>query len=97
MHQRHLPLPMALNEQQNIVFLNRAFIETFGYELLDIPTLEHWWKAAYPNEGYRKEVMMQWFENLEFARTHKTPFSAVEIVIRCKNGDAKTALVFSHF
>ena len=34
------PVPMALNDDaQNIVFLNQAFIQTFGYLPEDIPTL----------------------------------------------------------
>ena len=51
------PVPYALNDDhQNIILLNKAFIETFGYSHEDIPTLSDWWPKAYPDLEYRSWV-----------------------------------------
>lgn len=49
------PVPkMLLNAQGEVMYLNRAFTRAFGYELDDIPTLEIWWRKAYPNVQERR-------------------------------------------
>jgi len=51
------PVPFCLNDTLgNITFLNKAFKQTFGYTVEDIPTLEDWWPNAYPDPVYREWV-----------------------------------------
>ena len=60
------PLPYAINDNYgNITFVSIKFIETFGYNLQDIPTLEQWWLRAYPNEAYRKIVVSELEKELQ--------------------------------
>ena len=81
------PVPYAINdEQQNITYLNPAFIKTFGYDLDDIPTLSDWWPRAYPDPEYRQWVAKVWAEQLQEARRLHEPFQAMELCIRCKDG-----------
>ena len=88
------PVPMAINdEQQNITFLNPAFVQTFGYTLEDIPTLAHWWPQAYPDTVYRQEVADAWQVGLEIARRRGTTFPPQEATIRCKDLTNKTVLI----
>ncbi|MCF7821155.1 MAG: PAS domain-containing protein, partial [Mariprofundaceae bacterium] len=88
------PVPYALNdEEQNIVYLNPAFINTFGYELQDIPTLKHWWPRAYPDMEYRQWVATTWQEHLDRAKREGVPFEAIELDICCKDGTTRTAIV----
>jgi PAS domain-containing protein len=55
------PVPFALNDDdQNITYLNPAFIATFGYTRDDIPTLADWWPRAYPDAAYRQWVATEW-------------------------------------
>jgi len=87
------PVPYALNdEQQNIIYLNPAFIQTFGYDLSDIPTLNDWWPKAYPDEKYRAWVAEAWQNNLDTSKRTNQRFEAIEVSIRCKNGSEKTIL-----
>jgi PAS domain-containing protein len=59
------PVPFAINDQYGrIVMLNRAFVETIGYTLEDIPTLSDWWPLAYPDAGYRQWVTDNWQKKL---------------------------------
>lgn len=46
----------------NIEYLNKVFINMFGYTHIDIPTLDHWWKLAYNNSVYRDEIKKSWDE-----------------------------------
>ncbi|WP_292433422.1 PAS domain S-box protein [Methylobacter sp.] len=88
------PVPMALNdEQSNITFLNPAFIQTFGYNINDIPTLADWFPKAYPDPDYRHRVETTWQASLEKAKQEHTDFPPLELTIRCKNNSIKTALV----
>jgi len=88
------PVPCALNdEEQNIIYLNPAFINTFGYDIQDIPTLAQWWPRAYPDPAYRQQVASLWQEHLDKAREDGLPFAAIELDIRCKDGTVRTAIV----
>jgi len=87
------PVPYALNdEQQNITYLNPAFINTFGYDLSDIPVLADWWPKAYPDSEYRQWVARTWQQHLEKAKQDNTPFEPLEVVIHCKDGSCRTVL-----
>ncbi len=55
------PLPIGLaNLGGKIEFYNPKFTETYGYTIEDTPTFEEWFKAAYPDEEYRKKIMSEW-------------------------------------
>lgn len=88
------PIPFALNDEAgNILYLNPAFVKIFGYDRSDIPTLSDWWKAAYPDEGYREWVINEWQQTL--LHTHRTnePSSELEVIIRAKNGSNLSVLI----
>jgi len=88
------PIPFALNDSAlNITYLNRAFIQTFGYDLKDIPTVEAWWPKAYPDEIYRQEVSKEWLLRIDVAKRDAKPFEPMEVRIRCKDGGERTVLV----
>lgn len=88
------PVPMALNDdQQNITYLNPAFIHTFGYTKDDIPFISNWWNKAYPDPIYRRKVIDDWQNVLDYMKQNGTGFSPLEINIRCKDGTDKTVLI----
>ena len=87
------PVPLAMNDDAgNITFLNRAFVQTFGYASSDIPTLADWWPRAYPDPQYRQRVADGWRERLEQATRAGKPFSPMELDVRCKDGAVRTVL-----
>jgi PAS domain S-box-containing protein len=88
------PVPMALNDEQlNITFLNPAFIQTFGYNIDDTPTLADWFSKAIPDPDYRHRFEAVWQTSLEKAKQEHTDFSPLELTVRCKNDNIKTVLV----
>ena len=87
------PVPSAVNDGQgHISYFNAAFTETFGYTLLDIPTVEKWWLTAFANPEYRQWVADLWQARLETSRRNKAPFEAMEIQVRTKSGELRTVL-----
>ena len=87
------PIPFALNDsEQNITYINSAFIRTFGYEQKDIPTVEAWWPKAYPDEMYRQKVAKEWFLRLDVAKRDAKTFDPMEVRIHCKDGRERTVL-----
>ena len=54
------PVPMAVNDEHaNITFVNRKFVQAFGYTLEDIPTVAAWWPRAYPDPAYRQRIVQE--------------------------------------
>ncbi len=88
------PIPYALNDDsQNIIYLNRAFTQTFGYTLEDIPRLADWWPKAYPDPEYRDWVAQAWQLTLEKAKREGGEFEPQELIICCKGGEKRTVIV----
>ncbi len=74
-----IPYPFLLSEyrdgSQCNIFVNQRFIEEIGYTCEDIPTIEDWFKRAYPDNSYRDEILKDWDRRLEYARN--TGFDSV--------------------
>ncbi len=88
------PVPYAINDDdQNIVYLNAAFIRVFGYTLADIPTLADWWPKAYPDPDYQQWVADEWQVRLARAARDGAEFQPMELRICCKDGNVRTAMV----
>jgi PAS domain S-box-containing protein len=44
-------------------YLNPKFVEMFGYTLEDIPTGREWFRKAYPDQKYRRQVISTWLDD----------------------------------
>ena len=77
------PVSMALlnHGQMSITFVNPAFVQTFGYNLDDIPTLADWWTKAYPDPDYRQWAQAAWQKAMEKAKQEQTGIPPLELVI----------------
>ncbi len=86
-----LPMALAMTDLQgNITYLNQEFIQTVGYTLEDIPTLEKWWPLAYPNPQYRERISDDWQKQQMVANLVDRPFTPEEKSIMCKDGVERT-------
>lgn len=88
------PMPLGIHdENQNIILLNRVFVETFGYDTVDIPTFLNWWEKSYPDRNYRARIISKWTAMLQTAQENQSAYSPpIEMVVCCKNGTQKTVL-----
>ncbi len=87
------PVALAMNDELgNFTYLNRAFVQTFGYASGDLRTLSDWWPRAYPDPQYRQWVEDNWRARLEQAKQSGKPFLPMEVDIRCADGAVRTVL-----
>ena len=81
------PLPIAwTDESGGVEYINRKVTELFGYTLEDLPTVESWYEAAYPDEAYRSAVMNAWAGAIDAAKRSGKPIPGFEATIVCKDG-----------
>lgn len=84
------PVPQAVYDVQgNITLVNPAFINTLGYTLADIQTLDEWWPKAYPDPAYRQRVMTTWQTLVDVGQQTQN-FETIQADICCKNGEIRT-------
>ena len=86
------PTIIADNANEKTEYFNKAFIETFGYTVEDVPTQHDWWLTVYPDEAYREQVKKVWHEAVEEAFTNKTQIKTQEWDVVCKDGTTKHVL-----
>ncbi len=83
----HSPMAIAVTGPNGeLEYLNRKFVQVFGYTLKDIPTLEHWWRLAYPDPQYAERVKFEWLRATRESADKKSEAQPVEREIRCKDG-----------
>ncbi len=82
------------SDRGEIEFVNRWFTETFGYSRSDVPTLEDWYRLAYPEEAYRRAVRETWQRYEEDAVREKTEVRRLESRIACRDGTVRTVEVW---
>ncbi len=80
------PIPKAITDNRNVIFLNKSFTRLFGYTLEDVPTLVEWGRQAFPDSAYRQWVTETWAEHQEKALKGNTDFEPLDITVHCKNG-----------
>ena len=82
-----------VDNQGNVIDLNRKFTEVFGYTKADIPTLDDWWHSAYPDPEYRQWVFDTWQTALGQAEENNIDIAPIEYQIRCKNGQVRSVVI----
>lgn len=76
-----------------VEYINQKFTELFGYTLDDIPTVEHWYLLAYPDDRFRKDVIGSWARETAHARHAGTKPPVLEAPIVCKNGKVRHVII----
>jgi len=65
----HAPFGLVMINSEGIpLYVNPKFTELFGYDLKDIPDGRTFLKHAYPDKGYREQVVAAWKEDLQDSR-----------------------------
>ncbi len=92
------PVPIAVAKSNGeLVFYNKYFIDTFGYTLQDIPTIDKWFVLAYPDIEYRNSVMNDWSNRVKDAKKNNVATIPAEYLTTCKNGEVKTIEISAFF
>ena len=81
-----LPLPLTIvHKSGRQEYINDRFIQVFGYDYADIPTLSDWWRLAYPDPSYRQEAVQRWNKAVTKAIDTGKDIEPDEYLITCKN------------
>jgi len=88
------PVPLAtISLDGEILDVNDRLTEVVGYTMDDAPTMDHWWRLAYPDPDYRKRLMAGWQGTIDRAVKSPTPVTMGEIRVTCKNGIERTMII----
>lgn len=77
----------------NIEYLNRHFLESFGYTAEQLPNLDAWFDKAYPDADYRARVVTPWLKELQLARKRGETPPPLESKVTCRDGSVRRVVV----
>lgn len=84
------PMPIVLiNKNGKFEYMNKKYIELFGYTEKDVPTIEDWFSNAYREPENNKVQSYRWYEYLKDIEKDKTCIYSKESFVQCKNHDVK--------
>ncbi|TGK06867.1 PAS domain-containing sensor histidine kinase [Leptospira semungkisensis] len=88
-----VPCPFGLSfgepGQEEVLYLNRAFLDQIGYQYEEITNAQDWFLLAFPDPEYRKKVMDEWYTKVRAAKKEGLDSVFVTVKIRLKNGQDK--------
>jgi len=90
------PFPIALVdlEDNNIEFWSRSALTLFGHTA---PTASEWYRLAYPDPEYRREVIAQWKPMLEKARSSGSTVNTGKYRVTCSDGSVRICELYASF
>ena len=85
------PLPLLIIDGSGkYEYINPKFTEVFGYTLAEIPSGKIWFKLAYPDPTYRRQVIEIWEKDIR--ELGKAVIRPRTLRVTCKNGLEKEIL-----
>jgi PAS domain S-box-containing protein len=85
---QHAPIGILLvNEAGRFTYANPKFTEIFGYDLMDVPDGKTWFRQAYPDLQYRKQVIADWMNDLKAHQAGEQRPRVYDVI--CKDGGKK--------
>ncbi len=83
-----IPIGIA-NADGTMRHYNKCFTETFGYTISDIPTIEDWLHAAYPDPVNRDRIRAVWDSDVRRAAADGASTPVREYEVCCRDGRVK--------
>jgi signal transduction histidine kinase len=88
-----LPYPFLLSEfreqSQRNIFVNKKFVEEIGYTCVEIPTINDWFKMAYPDASYRESIIEDWHRRSVKAECETEDYVVMQAKVQTKNHGEK--------
>jgi PAS domain S-box-containing protein len=82
-----VPLALAyVTASGDFSFLNRGFVELFGYTRDEVPNVTIWGRLAYPDPLYRGHAHDIWKAALAHASENRIPVSPIQFDVCCADG-----------
>ena len=91
------PVPMKVyGNDHTLILVNWRFTMIFGYRAEEIPTIEHWWTLAFPDETLRRQIKEEWLDLFKRGPVESSGYKPIEAEVTCKDGtirDVRFSLV----
>ncbi|MBN1116927.1 MAG: PAS domain S-box protein, partial [Bacteroidales bacterium] len=87
-----LALYISKGVRQVLEYINPTFYRLFGYKYKEVNEVALWWKLAYPDPDYQKQVSKEWNSRVEKAIETKSDIVPMETIVTCKDGSKKNIL-----
>jgi PAS domain S-box-containing protein len=89
-----MPIGVAWTDSDGVMqHVNNCFIEWFGYDTDDVPTLDEWFLRAYPDPAKRENFISRRKAAIETALADGTAIQPTESILACKNGSDRHVIV----
>lgn len=86
-----LPMPIGIADADGAIrTYNKSFVDTYGYTMHDLPTIEAWMHAAYREAGYREQTRSLWAQDVQRAVAEHGSTPTREYDVTCRNGRVKS-------
>jgi len=82
---------------RRVEYLNRCFVEWFGYSREDIPTVDDWYLKAYPDPVQRAAHLARVDAAAAQGKESGTTMAPVDAKITCKNGTVRHFIISYQF
>lgn len=89
-------MPVGIGWSKNngeIEYVNRNFVERFGYTPAEIPTVEHWYALAYPDPSYRHKLVESWNADRAETSAHGSLVPPRDAMVTCKDGTVRHVII----
>jgi PAS domain S-box-containing protein len=88
-----MPVGVRVADDHGVIeYLNSSFVNLFGYTIEDIPTVDEWFRKAYPDPAYRNQLASEWTNGLA-AMADGIQVPPWEVKITCKNGTVRHIII----
>ncbi len=90
-----LPVAVGINRlepPQEIVFMNRRFIETFGYSPAELPDVNTWMELAYDDPSYAERVIAEWSAGVESMASGGS-LPPMEVRLLCRDRSRREVII----
>jgi PAS domain S-box-containing protein len=90
----HLPVAVVLADLAgNAYYQNLWFFELIGYTAEQVPTLESWAAAVFPDPVYREAMITEWNRRLIAAQEARSEAAPMEMLVTCADAREKHLLL----
>lgn len=94
-----LPYPFIIAEkaggETKHIYFNNVFVSEIGYTCEEVPNEAVWFKKAYPDPDYRKEIMTNWLQLEKEAVSKGNSFVVSTARVTCKSNEQRWYLIKS--
>lgn len=84
-----LAIYVSMVDGQVSEYVNPTFVNLFGYQKSKIPTVEAWWRLAFPVEADYVKATKEWESKVGESEETEVETEPMEVVVRCNDGTRK--------